>query len=249
MISWEKSSAGSASGNSPAFPDVEFLTFDCYGTLIDWEAGILNTLRPLLLTNGFEVDDETILETYAELESEAQRGPYRSYRSVLGEVMSGVASRFGFRLVGEDRDALARSVSNWPAFPDARPVLGELSARFRLVVLSNIDDDLFEAANERLGRPFHQVFTAQQIGSYKPDARNFEYLVDALGGKPGRLLHVAQSLYHDISPANQSGIATIWINRRSHKGGFGATPPARAVPAAEFPDLLSFADALRQTRP
>jgi 2-haloacid dehalogenase len=246
MISLARSSADSALGSRLAIRDIEFLTFDCYGTLIDWETGILTTLRPLLLSNGVEVDDETVLETYAALESEAQRGSYRSYRSILRQVMSGIASRFGFRLGGADGDALVRSVSSWPAFPDARPVLGELSSRFKLVILSNIDDDLFQAANEELGRPFHRVFTAEQIGSYKPEARNFEHLLDALGREPARLLHVAQSLYHDILPANRAGIDTIWINRRSRKGGFGATPPARAVPTAEFPDLDSFADALRQ---
>jgi 2-haloacid dehalogenase len=226
------------------FEKTEFLTFDCYGTLIDWEAGIIAVLRPILDQHDVEVDDASLLATYAELEAEAAAGPFVAYREILGRVVDGIARRFDFEATPAQKDALAASVADWPPFPDTQAALRRLSRRFKLVILSNIDDDLFEGTARRLDTPFHRVFTAQQIGSYKPATANFEYAMEKLGGGTSRIVHVAQSLYHDIAPANRLGLRTVWINRREGLGGTGATPPAEASPDLQFSTLEAFAEAL-----
>ena len=221
---------------------IEYLTFDCYGTLIDWEAGILAVLRPLLAAKRVALDDRRILETYAELEAEAETGQYVTYRQVLAVVVNGFGERFGFQVSSDDRHMMVESVGQWPAFSDAVESLSRLATRFRLVVLSNIDDDLFAGSSRRLGNPFHTVITAEQVGSYKPSLVNFRYAIDTLGGDPARIVHVAQSLYHDIGPAKKLGLQTVWVNRRLGREGPGATPPAEAQPDLEFPSLAAFAD-------
>jgi 2-haloacid dehalogenase len=223
---------------------VEYLTFDCYGTLIDWERGMLEVLRPLLASKDVFLNDDTILEAYAKLEEQAENGPYVPYRQVLSAVIDGFGDLFGFLPEEDDRISLIESVPRWPPFSDAVISLERLGGRFKLVVVSNIDDDLFGGSSSRLGDPFHRVFTAQQIGSYKPAPANFEYLVQTLSCDVSSILHVAQSLFHDIAPANELGLSTVWINRRKGSDGFGATPPAHAVPSIEFESLSAFADYL-----
>lgn len=223
------------------FSRFEILTFDCYGTLIDWERGILAALRPVLDRHGITLPDQQVLELYGELESAAERGAYRPYRDVLAAVMGGFGSRLGFTPSPEERAALAASVGEWPPFPDTVEALQALSRRFRLVILSNIDDDLFALSARHLAVEFAAVITAQQVGSYKPDLRNFHLALAQLGTSPDRVLHVAQSLFHDIAPAQAVGLTTVWINRRHDRPGFGATPPATARPDLEVPDLRTLA--------
>ncbi len=217
------------------------LTFDCYGTLIDWERGILAALRPVLDRHGVTIADDDALALYGELESAAERAPYRPYRDLLVSVMDGVGERLGFVPSADERTALASSVGDWPPFSDTVEALRALSSRFRLVILSNIDDDLFALSARRLGVDFAAVITAQQVGSYKPDPRNFHALLARLDTAPDRVLHVAQSLFHDIAPANALGLTTVWINRRHDRPGSGATPPATARPDVEVPDLRTLA--------
>ncbi len=218
----------------------DVLTFDCYGTLIDWEAGIVSGLRHAL--PGLDgVGDEALLEEYAAHEAAAERLPYRSYRQVLAESLRGVAARHARRLDEAAVAAFAESVGDWPAFPDAPEALQRLARRFRLAVITNCDDDLFAASNRRLGVDFDLVVTAQQVGAYKPSARPFEVALAAIAEPEERVLHVAQSLYHDHVTAKRLGLATVWIDRRRDRPGFGATPPAEAQPDAVFPDLRSFA--------
>ena len=224
-----------------AFDRYTHLTFDCYGTLIDWERGILAALRPVLGRHGAGKTDEQILELYAELEAAAERGPYRAYREVLARVVDGFGERLGFAAGSEERDALAASVADWPAFPDTVEALTSLADRFRLAVISNIDDDLFAGSAPRLQVDFTAVITAQQVGSYKPDQRNFRFALARLGVPAEQVLHVAQSLYHDIAPAKELGLATIWVNRRHDRPGSGATPPAAAHPDLEVHDLRTLA--------
>jgi 2-haloacid dehalogenase len=223
------------------FDRFTYLTFDCYGTLIDWERGILAALRPVLDLHGIAIADDAALELYGELESAAERGPYRAYRDLLATVMDGFGERLGFVPSADERGALAMSVGDWPPFPDTVEALRALTDRFRLVILSNIDDDLFALSARHLGVAFAAVVTAQQVGSYKPDPRNFRTLLARLGTTPDRVLHVAQSLFHDIAPANALGLTTVWVNRRHDRPGSGATPPATARPDLEVPDLRTLA--------
>jgi 2-haloacid dehalogenase len=217
------------------------LSFDCYGTLIDWETGILAALRPVLERHGVAVSDEQTLELYGKLESAAERAPYRRYHDVLATVMDGFGARLGFAPATEERASLAASVGDWPPFPDTVEALRALARRFRLVILSNIDDDLFARSARHLGVDFAAVITAEQVGSYKPDPRNFRTLLERLDIPPDRLLHVAQSLFHDVAPANALGLTTVWVNRRHDRPGSGATPPTTAHPDPEVPDLQTLA--------
>ncbi|MGI8689110.1 MAG: haloacid dehalogenase type II [Thermomicrobiales bacterium] len=223
------------------FDRFTYLTFDCYGTLIDWERGILAALRPVLDRHGIAVSDDAALALYGELESAAERGPYHHYRALLATVMDGFGERLGFTPSADERAALALSVGNWPPFPDTVAALQMLARRFRLAILSNIDDDLFAGSARHLGVAFAVVVTAEQVGSYKPDPRNFRTLLARLDVAPDRVLHVAQSVFHDIAPANALGLTTVWINRRHDRAGFGATPPATARPDLETPDLRTLA--------
>ena len=219
----------------------EALTFDCYGTLIDWEAGLANAFRPILAAHGIGQDDEDVLTRFASYEATAEAGPYQTYRQVLAAGLRGVAGELGFEPSEEESAAFSGSVVDWPAFPDSAAALARLKSRFRLGVITNCDDDLFAASNERLGVEFDWVVTAQQLRSYKPAERNFTLAFDRIGLPRDRILHVAQSLFHDHAPAKALGLTTVWIDRRQGREGFGATPPAEARPDLVVPDMRTFA--------
>ncbi|MBC7264029.1 MAG: haloacid dehalogenase type II [Chloroflexi bacterium] len=223
------------------FDDFEVLTFDCYGTLIDWETGICETLQPIFARHDVRLTLDKALELYAELESEAERGEYREYKTVLRMVLEGFGSRLGFTPSQAELQRFAESVKDWPAFPDSAPALQALKKKYKLAIISNIDDDLFAFSAQRLQTQFDWVITAQQARSYKPSLNNFHLAFERIGLPKGKILHVAQSLYHDIAPAKALGLATVWVNRRHNKPGFGATPPAQARPDLEVPDLQSLA--------
>jgi 2-haloacid dehalogenase len=231
------------------YSNFEALTFDCYGTLIDWERGILAGLRPILAANGVDPSDDEVLEVYARAEAAAEAGPYRRYRDILAGCLHDVAG--AYRVAASDADAASfgGSVGAWPAFPDSTDALRQLGTRFRLGVITNCDDDLFAASNARLGVTFDWIVTAQSVGSYKPNARNFEAAFEAIDLPRDRILHVAQSLFHDHVPAKQLGLSTVWIDRRHDREGSGATPPAVVAPDAVFPDMASFAAAATGDRP
>jgi 2-haloacid dehalogenase len=224
------------------FNQFDYLSFDCYGTLIDWERGIVVALRPVLQRHSLERSDEEILTLFGEVEAAAEGGPYLPYREILAVTLDGIGERLGFTPSAEERETFGVSVRDWPAFADSAEGLRMLAERFRLVILSNVDDDLFAFSNKRLGVEFTDVITAQQVGSYKPNPRNFEELLERLGNQPERILHVAQSLFHDIAPAKAFGLTTVWVNRRHDRPGFGATPPATAQPDLEVPDLRTLAE-------
>jgi len=220
------------------------ITFDCYGTLIDWEAGLNAAFRVVLEAHVVTADEESVLAAYAHYEAAAEAGPYRSYRGVLGEGLRGVGRDLGFVPGDAEVDRFADSVGAWPAFPDSSAALQRLRRRFRLGVITNCDDDLFAASNRRLGVDFDWVITAEQVGAYKPSETNFLVAFDRIGLPRERILHVAQSLFHDHVPAKRLGLTTVWIDRRAERAGFGATPPAEATPDDRYPDMASFADAV-----
>jgi 2-haloacid dehalogenase len=220
----------------------EVMTFDCYGTLIDWETGIWGALQPVIADHHIEIAVDQALELYGELESEVERGQYHEYRTVLGMVLKGFGSRVGFTPNEAEVQRFSESVRDWPAFPDSARALQALKKKYKLAILSNIDDALFAFSSQRLGMQFDWIITAQQAKSYKPSLNNFHLGIERIGLPRSKILHVAQSLYHDIVPAKTLGLSTVWINRRHGKKGFGATPPAQVQPDLEVPDLQTLAE-------
>jgi 2-haloacid dehalogenase len=218
----------------------DVLTFDCYGTLIDWEAGILAALHRAL--PGVDATDDALLEAFGRHEAAIEAGPYRSYRDVLAGTVRAIAVELGAAVGDEATAAFGGSVVEWPAFPDSAAALADLAARFRLGVITNCDDDLFAASERRLGVTFDPVVTAQQTRRYKPSPRGFEVAFERIGLPTSRILHVAQSLFHDHVVAKRLGLKTVWVDRRAGRAGSGATPPAAATPDLVVPDLRTLAD-------
>ena len=222
----------------------DVLTFDVYGTLIDWETGIVNALQPILRTHDIGLSDEPLLELFAGYEAELERGAYLTYRQVLAQALRQIGQRYNFVPTEAEEAQFSDSVGDWPVFTDSPEALSRLKQRYKLAPITNCDDDLFARSNQRLEVTFDWIITAQQVGSYKPALPNFHFAFRKIGLPPSRLLHVAQSLFHDHVPAKQLGLTTVWINRRHNKPGWGATPPAEAQPDLELPDLKALADLL-----
>jgi 2-haloacid dehalogenase len=229
--------------------DFEALSFDCYGTLIDWEAGITAVLRPWADAHAVGADDEQLLEVFGRCESAAEEAqPGGLYPRILAQTMTAVGRELGVDVSREEADRMARSVPDWPAFPDSPDALARLKLRYRLIILSNVDRASFAGSNRRLGVTFDEVLTAQDIGSYKPAPRNFDALLTRcaeLGIGSGKLLHVAQSLFHDHVPAKAVGLPTVWIDRRGGRSGGGATrrPSVDVQPDWVFGSMAEFAAA------
>jgi len=207
--------------------DFEVLTFDCYGTLIDWERGIVNEIRPWAVQHGLALSDDELLETFAELEAKHQAAmPGKLYPDILASIFRELTLRWKIPENEESAIAFGKSIERWPAFNDSATSLQYLKKHYKLVIISNVDRDSFARSNEKLEVKFDKIITAQDVGTYKPDPRNFEYMINQLtqmGVSKGKILHTAQSLYHDIVPATAAGLTTMWINRRKHKTGSGAT--------------------------
>ncbi len=232
--------------------DFSTLTFDCYGTLIDWDAGIVAALGPWAARQGLGLDDAALLDAFARAERHQQgAAPGMPYPAVLENVLAAIAAEAGTQASTDERAAFGRSVADWPAFPDSAAALAYLKRHYKLVILSNIDNESLRHSNRKLGVAFDLILTAQEIGSYKPDPRNFRALVDRLGEigvTKERVLHVAQSLFHDHVPARKLGLASCWINRRagSEDGGATMAPSEPVTPDWEFPTLAALADRHRE---
>jgi 2-haloacid dehalogenase len=230
-------------------PDVDLtnfdvLTFDCYGTLIDWETGLLDALHTAVDASpgdGPLPTDDELLETFARHESATEAGPYLPYREVLATVLRAIGAELGRTPSDEAVAAFGGSVVDWPPFSDSAAALATLHERFNLGVITNCDDDLFAASEARLGTKFDWVITAQQARRYKPNPRGFELAFERIGLPPKRILHVAQSLFHDHVTAKRLGLSTVWVNRRQGRPGSGATLPADAAPDLVVPDMASLA--------
>jgi 2-haloacid dehalogenase len=224
------------------FRQFDVITFDCYGTLIDWERGMLDALRPVRDRAGRSISDRELLEAYATLESRHETGHYHRYRDVLREVMRELVQILEVPPRHVDLEALANSLPGWPPFPDTVESLRRLKQHKQLAIISNTDRDLFAGTAPNLQVPFDWVITAEDVGSYKPSHKNFEHALDTMGIAKERVLHAAQSRFHDIAPARALGIACVWVNRRHGKDGEGATAPSLAEPDFEVHDLKSLAD-------
>jgi 2-haloacid dehalogenase len=226
------------------FDDFAVLSFDCYGTLIDWETGIWQALEPIFSNHNILMGREQALERYAAFESEIEAGPYIEYKQVLRRVLEGFGALLSFTPTAAELLHFSESVRDWPAFPDSGDALRALQRKYKLAIISNIDDDLFAHSAQRLQVTFDTIVTAQQVRSYKPSLNNFQTAFQRIGLPPAKILHVAQSLFHDHVPAKSLGLATVWVNRRQGQAGSGATLPAEARPDLEVPDLQTLAQTI-----
>jgi 2-haloacid dehalogenase len=231
------------------FEHFRAITFDCYGTLIAWEDGIFSALEPILRDHGKTLSDPELLELYGELEAEAEKGEFQPYREVLAAVVKGFGKRLGFTPSEREVCSLAESIKDWQPFPDTAAALRKLQRRFQLAIISNIDDDLFAGTLPKLQVKFDQVVTAQQARAYKPSLRNFHLALDRLGLAPEQVLHVGQSVYHDVIPAKSLGMGTVWVRRPSRRPGVGAVKAAAGNPDLEIRDLATLAAMAAGTQP
>jgi 2-haloalkanoic acid dehalogenase type II len=232
--------------------DFRVLTFDCYGTLIDWESGIYAGLQPLLHKGDITLGRDAVLETFARHESDQEAvTPGMIYSDVLAEVHRRLAAEWDIAATEAEHRRFGASVPDWPAFDDSTAALEYLKRHYKLVILSNVDRASFSGSNRRLGVEFDAIYTAQDVGSYKPAPANFEYMLEhlgALGHGKHDILHTAQSLFHDHAPAKKFGLASAWIDRRHDQQGWGATmqPPEGAAYDFRFPTLIAMAEAHRR---
>jgi 2-haloacid dehalogenase len=220
--------------------DYRALSFDCYGTLIDWETGIAAVLRPWAREVGLDLDDEQLLAAYGDNEAAVEQAlPTARYPEVLAMAFRRTGDALGPTVDDAWARRLGASVPDWPAFPDSAGALASLATHYRLIVVSNVHRDGFAASNERLRGRFAAVITAEDVHAYKPADNHFRALfrtLDELGIARSELLHVAQSLFHDHVPARRAGLRSVWINRRHGRPGWGATPP----PSGEWAYDLEF---------
>ena len=225
------------------FSRFEILTFDCYGTLINWEDGILRCLHRILSAHRKERTTPRSCSSTAISKPSAEQGEYRSYREVLQSVVRQFGEQLGFVPTEQEARSLPESLPNWKPWPDTVSALCELQSHFRLAIVSNVDDDLFAATQPQLGVEFDQVITAQQARAYKPSLKIFELALSRVGVPAHRILHVGQSLYHDVLPAQSLGLATVWVNRPSARAGVGAVKAADARPDLQVSSLAELAAA------
>ncbi|OBQ85678.1 haloacid dehalogenase type II [Mesorhizobium sp. WSM3873] len=218
--------------------DFKALTFDCYGTLIDWESGMIEGLKPLTERAGRRLSRDEILEAHARHESSQQKWtPAKRYRDLLPIVYKRLAEEWGVVATAEECIAYGESVKDWPAFADSAEALRYLKQHYKLIILSNVDNKSFSFSNKKLGVDFDAIYTAEDIGSYKPSARNFDYMLEKLatiGVEKSKVLHTAESMFHDHAPANRVGLASCWIYRRHADQGFGATMHPGGMPNVDF---------------
>ena len=225
------------------FNRYEWLSFDCYGTLVDWETGISAAVAEALRGHGISRSREEILQLFADAEPRVQGSPsYREYHRVLHEVMSMIGGELGLQLTESELNCLADTLPRWPVFPDVADALTTMQTRYRLAIISNVDDNLFAGTAEALGINFDAVITSQQARSYKPNPGNFELAAERMSVRMENWLHIAESLYHDVGPANRLGIESVWVNRAGRGGG---TRQTDAVPDLTVPDLTTLARMMR----
>jgi 2-haloalkanoic acid dehalogenase type II len=233
--------------------DFDALTFDCYGTLIDWGSGIATALRAWAGGHGVAAGDDELLEAFSRHENRIEAEyPAMLYPEVLARTLCHVASGYGVGASAAEEKAFGASVEHWPAFPDSAEALAYLKRHYKLVILSNIDRASFAHSNAKLGVDFDLVITAQDVGSYKPAPAHFERAfaeLDRLGVPKHKILHTAQSLFHDHVPAkNRFAMTSIWINRRAGKPGGGATkkPPEDVTPDWQVPSMAAMVELHRE---
>ncbi|MGE4410602.1 MAG: haloacid dehalogenase type II [Sphingomonadales bacterium] len=218
--------------------DFKALSFDCYGTLIDWESGMIAALRGLTSRVDRPLTRDEILQAHARHESEQQaQTPTRLYRDILPIVYKRLAEQWGVSVTNAECEEYGRSVRDWPAFVDSPGALRYLKKFYKLIILSNVDNRTFQFSNDRLQVEFDAIYSAEDVGAYKPSDANFDYMkahLADLGLKPEEVLHTAESLFHDHVPARRHGLANCWIYRRHAQEGYGATMVPSELPPYDF---------------
>ncbi len=219
--------------------DFKMLSFDTYGTLIDWESGIYNALEPLLDKLPLKLSRDEVLELFGEFELQQESDtPRQIYSALLADVARSIAKKWQIKVSDEEAATFGRSVKHWPAFTDSAASLKYLRQHYLMATLTNCDRISYLGSNARLEIEWDGIYTAQDIGCYKPQLRNFEYMFERarrdLGILPHEILHVAQSLTHDMVPATRMGMTKVWINRRHHGEGLGATAPPQGDYSIEW---------------
>ena len=221
------------------FNRYEWISFDCYGTLVDWETGISDAVARVFARHGVRRTKDEILAMFSDAEPRVQSsGEFLEYRRVLRDVLEIMAWGASIRLPRTEANSLADSLPDWPVFLDATDALRVMQGKYKLAIISNVDDDLFAVTAANLGLAFDAVITSQQVESYKPNLRNFHFAQERMGVENGNWLHVGESLYHDIGPANLLGIGSVWVNRPDRGGGSRSTD---AAPSLEVPHLSELA--------
>ena len=228
------------------FSRFSIITFDCYGTLIDWETGILGAIRPILSAHNAHLSDADILRMYGEVEAEEESGEYQQYKEILQAVVRGFGTRLGFVPGEGEQRSLPNSLANWKPFPDTAAALRRLKQKFKLGILSNIDDDLFAATAPQLEIEFDYLVTAAQARAYKPSLDIFRLAQKKIALPTEQWLHAGQSIYHDVIPAQSLGITTVWVNRPSPLPNSGAAKPAQGKPDVEVSSLTELADLINK---
>lgn len=219
----------------------EALTFDCYGTLIDWATGIVEALQPILQNHDVAIEDDELFRLYGQFEKAVESGSFVRYREVLRRVVRRVGTHFGFTPTNAEVERFARSVGDWPPFSDTNEALRELGEEYRLAIISNVDDDLFRETARHFVVEFDRVITGEQVGTYKPALEPFETAFTRLGVPPNRVLHVAQSVYHDVNPADRLGLSCVWVRRYGDRFD---SPTPQAEPVLIVPNLRTLAERL-----
>ena len=236
-------------GGTVDLTNITAFSFDCYGTLIDWESGIVAALQPWLARNRLDMDREDLLAYFGAIETVVEsEQPGLRYPLVLAETLRRIAAKLNVEATAAECADFGASVPDWPAFPDSAAALARLQQRFKLIILSNVDRASFAASNRKLSVAFDLVITAEDVGSYKPDQRNFDRLfseIGSIGVERAQLVHVAESLFHDHGPAQRNNLPSVWIHRRHGRSGSGATASPTGVrePTWRFPSMAAFADA------
>ncbi len=212
-------------------------SFDCYGTLIDWEDGIYNALKPVFKRHGIEVEREEILKLYSQIEPELER-EYKPYKVVLKMAAERIFYAYGVNVADEEKEVLVRSIYTWKPFNDVKEALVEIKRYGKIAIISNTDEDIIKASIENIGVHFDFVVTAEKVKAYKPSLKVFEFAYKMFGVDKSKWIHVGQSVFHDIIPAKKFGLKTVLIKRR----GFGATPVVEESADFEFPDVRTFSE-------
>jgi 2-haloacid dehalogenase len=221
------------------FDIYKVLSFDVYGTLINFEQGILRNLKPVLESHNIHLNDEQILQLYGEIEARIQEEEFVKYKEILRKIVLAFGDRFGFTPSSYERDCLVASLGTWKPYPDTVMTLQVLKKKYKLAIISNIDDDLFSLSAKHLNVNFDWVITTEQAKSYKPSEHTFKFAIEKIGISPEKIIHISNSAYHDIIPAKSLGLSTIWVNGRPYMAGFGATQPVSGSSDFEVPDLKS----------